>query len=152
MAHTDVIATARVWHAIAGDPTLSERLRMRIQLMEAWAAMQARPHLDERLLGLLGLLAEQFGVAQGEGLLVDIRLTHAQLASAVGATRSTVTRILGDLRMRGKLTTIGDGERERFCVLQWEAGQHMRGLRTLQHSSAPPSADLQSAESLAIPG
>jgi Crp-like helix-turn-helix domain len=152
LAHTDVTATVRGWHATVGDPAFSERLRMRIQLMEAWAAMQARSHLDERLLGLLGLLAEQFGAAHSEGVLIDLRLTHTQLAAAVGATRSTVTRILGDLRIRGLLTTIGDGERERFCLRQWEAGQHMRGIHSIQRPRVPSSVDLPGAESLALLG
>lgn len=35
---------------------------------------------------------------------VAIRLTHEQLADLVGATRETVTRVLGELRDRGALT------------------------------------------------
>jgi CRP-like cAMP-binding protein len=146
-AQSDVVATICGWPDVSSDPTFAERLRMRIQLMEAWAAIQARPHLDERLLGLLGLLAEQFGVAHPEGTLVDIRLTHAQLASAVGATRSTITRILGDLRTRGLLSTVGDGERERFCMRQWAGGQHMHTAVQATHRNAQPH---QAARELAL--
>lgn len=125
-AHTNITATLYRWEEAITDPGLCERLRDRIQWMEAWAAMQARPHLDERILGLLGLLAGQFGVATRSGVLVDLRLTHTQLATAVGATRSTVTRILGDLRTRGLLTTVGNGERERFCLHQWKPEHYPR--------------------------
>lgn len=151
-AHTDVRATVRAWPTAAADPSLSDRLRTRIQLMEAWAAMQARPHLDERLMGLLGLLAEQFGAAHREGTLVDLRLTHTQLASAVGATRSTVTRILGDLRMRGLLSVLGDGERERFCLRHWEAGYHLRGVTSVSQSHAHASGGPHAIDAIALPG
>ncbi len=57
------------------------------------------------------------------GILVDVRLTHGLLASALGATRSTVTRTLGDLRQSGRLLTIGKGEQERFCVVS-KVGNH----------------------------
>lgn len=87
-----------------------------MQHMEAWAAMQARPHLDQRIMGLLALLAEQFGEAHASGHLVNVRITHAQLAAAVGATRTTITRTLGNLRTRGELVQVGKGEAERFCL------------------------------------
>jgi CRP-like cAMP-binding protein len=104
-----------------------DRLRMRILVMEAWVAIQARPYLDDRILGLLELLAEQFGVPCAEGRLIDLRLTHAQLATAVGATRSTVIRIVRELRVGGAVVTIGAGERERFCLRHWHGGAHVSG-------------------------
>jgi CRP-like cAMP-binding protein len=141
IAHTDVHATARPWGESA-DAALAERLRGRIRLMEAWSAMLARPHLDQRILGLLGLLAEQFGAPHHDGTLIDVRLTHAQLATAIGATRSTITRILGDLRSRGDLTTIGAGERERFCLRRWAPDHHTHappsGAHMVRIATAPP--------------
>jgi hypothetical protein len=110
----------------ACEPQTAGRLRVRVQLMEAWSAMQARPHLGARILGLLNLLAEQFGRRHADGMLVDVRLTHAQIAAAIGATRSTVTRLLSDLRDRVALSVISDGDRERFCLREWEPGQHTR--------------------------
>ena len=92
--------------------------------MEAWAAMQARPHFDQRVLGILSLLAEQFGVTTQEGQVVDVRITHTQLASAVGATRTTITRTLRDLRHQNKLSIIATADGERFCLPQWEHSHH----------------------------
>ncbi len=131
LAHTEVIATTHNWHDVVNTPRFVEQLRTRLYLMEVWSAMQARPHADQRILGLLGLLAEQFGVPHGSGVLIDVRLTHAQLATAIGATRSTVTRLLGDLRLRGALTTIGKGDHERFCLPEWGNGHHTHDQRTL---------------------
>ncbi len=131
LAHTEVIATTHTWHDVVATPRFVERLRARLHLMEAWSAVQARQHADQRILGLLSLLAEQFGVPHGSGVLIDVRLTHAQLATAIGVTRSTVTRLLGDLRLRGDLKTIGKGDHERFWLPEWGNGQHMHDQRTL---------------------
>jgi hypothetical protein len=46
------------------------------------------------------------------------------LATAVSATRSTVTRWLGELRQRGELVMLGSGERERICVVHAHAHHH----------------------------
>lgn len=115
-AHTDVEISFISWEGACALPDFPLRLRLRMQQMEAWAAMQARPHLDQRIMGLLALLAEQFGEAHASGHLVNVRITHAQLAAAVGATRTTITRTLGDLRTRGELVQVGKGETERFCL------------------------------------
>lgn len=123
-AHTDAKVLIKPWAEAVNEPDFAARLRERLQQMEAWAAIQARPYLDQRVLGLLSLLAEQFGKPQAEGVLIDLRLTHAQLASATGATRTTITRTLGDLRARGLLTTRGSGEGERFLLRQRETGSH----------------------------
>jgi len=123
-AHTDARVVLKPWAEAVAEPDFAMRLRERLQQMEAWAAIQARPYLDQRVLGLLALLAEQFGEAHADGTLVNVRLTHAQLASATGATRTTVTRTLGNLRARGLLATLGAGEAERFILRQHEPGPH----------------------------
>lgn len=123
-AHTDAHVRLKPWAEAALEPNFAEQLRARLQQMEAWAAIQARPHLGQRVLGLLSLLAEQFGEPHPEGALVNVRLTHAQLASAASATRTTITRTLGDLKMRGHLLTHGSGEAERFIIRQRETGAH----------------------------
>lgn len=56
--------------------------------------------------------------------MIDVRITHAQLASAVGATRATVTRRIGLLRRRGLLVVTGSGAGERYCLPDWEGLRH----------------------------
>lgn len=124
LAHTDARVTIRGWSAAADQPHFAERLRARLRQVEAWSAMGARHYLDQRVIGILGLLGEQFGRPQDGGLLIDVRITHAQLATAVGATRTTVTRILGELRARNLLTTVGSGASERFCLRSPERIDH----------------------------
>ncbi|NJM08965.1 winged helix-turn-helix domain-containing protein [Candidatus Gracilibacteria bacterium] len=50
------------------------------------------------------------------GHLVNVRVTHTMLAAAIGAHRTTVIRLIRDLRTRDLLILVGTGERERFCL------------------------------------
>jgi CRP-like cAMP-binding protein len=59
--------------------------------------------VEDRLKGFLELLALDYGVATPEGLRLTPRLTHQEIASALGTTRVTVTRILGQLKELGWL-------------------------------------------------
>ncbi|HEY3571953.1 MAG TPA: Crp/Fnr family transcriptional regulator [Thermoanaerobaculia bacterium] len=104
------------WSKAVLQPGFADRLRDRLRSLEAWAAMQARPSLERRLLGILGLLAGQFGRPASQGVEIEVGITHHQLASAVGATRSTVTRLLGRLRRRGLLIAVRHGRGERYCL------------------------------------
>ena len=91
--------------------------------------MQAHPYLEQRI---LSLLAEQFGVPDKEGVLIGVRLTHSQIAAAVGATRSTVTRLIGDQERKGQLRVVGRGANPRLWI---------KGPATAQHA---PTRSLQS--------
>jgi CRP-like cAMP-binding protein len=42
------------------------------------------------------------------GYCLPFPLTHAQIGSAIGSTRVTVTRLMGKLRQRGLISTQGD--------------------------------------------
>lgn len=57
----------------------------------------------ERVIHLLLDLAEQYGRQTAEGVLLDIKLSHQDLASIIGATRETVTVQLGELQLEGLL-------------------------------------------------
>jgi len=67
----------------------------------------------ERLVHLLVDLAGQYGKSTKDGLLIDIKLSHQELASIIGSTRETVTATLGELQQSG-LLTIG---RQRIAIL-----------------------------------
>lgn len=57
----------------------------------------------ERLIHLLLELAEKYGRPTSDGLLIDIKLSHQELASIIGSTRETVTVVLGELQTEGYL-------------------------------------------------
>ena len=57
----------------------------------------------ERLIHVLMELAEDYGRQTDNGIELSIRLSHQDLANIIGATRETVTVILGDLQRRGRV-------------------------------------------------
>jgi CRP-like cAMP-binding protein len=123
-AHSDAQVTAQSWAHAAMTPRFAERVRTRLWRIEAWAAVQARPHLTDRLIGLLSVVAERFGTVRGDATLIDVRLTHAHLAAALGTTRATVTRLIGRLRRARILDTIKIDREERFLLRLIERHRH----------------------------
>lgn len=65
-----------------------------------------------RLYRLLKRLSVQHGIAIAEGKKIDLKLTHEDLASMIGSTRSTVTRLLKQLEGEGVIARKG-----RYIVL-----------------------------------
>lgn len=97
-----------------GDPTLAlgmlDAVARRLRQSERLLALMALRRVEERVKGFLELLASDYGQPCAEGLRIGVRLTHHELACAVGTTRVTVTRVLGQLRDRGWLMI--DGQRQ----------------------------------------
>jgi len=61
---------------------------------------------EARLANLLPILARKFGQFDespdgDEGVTLDLRLTHQDLAAMVASTRESVTKVLNDMRSRG---------------------------------------------------
>ena len=92
---------------IQNDPQLATAMlravAARQRQSEAMLALLGLRRIEERLRGFLELLAEQYGQPCPQGLRLNLRLTHQDLASALSTTRVTVTRILGVLRDEGWL-------------------------------------------------
>jgi CRP-like cAMP-binding protein len=78
-------------------------LDQRLQRTEAWLALLGQRLVADRLRSLLILLAEEFGQVEPQGVRLMIRLSHRQLASIIGSSRGTVTRLLGEFRNEGWL-------------------------------------------------
>jgi hypothetical protein len=128
VSHTNSLVEIQPWESATQQPDFQQKLRARLQQMEGWAAMQARPSLPQRILGILGLLAGQFGSEHEHGALINVRITHAQLASAVGATRTSVTRVLGELRDSGKIMILSAQGEDHFCLCEKSLTEdHQRG-------------------------
>ncbi|MGC5327912.1 Crp/Fnr family transcriptional regulator [Brevibacillus sp. SYSU BS000544] len=58
-----------------------------------------------RIIKMIVSLAEQHGIPHKDGVLIDVKLTHQQIADLVGAVRETVTKILLELQ-KSKLLRI----------------------------------------------
>jgi CRP-like cAMP-binding protein len=52
------------------------------------------PKMQQRLWLLLDSLADRFGCMVKQGKLIDLKLTHQELADTIGTTRITVTKLL----------------------------------------------------------
>jgi CRP-like cAMP-binding protein len=57
----------------------------------------------QRLQQLLAWLADKFGCQTDGGQLIKLRLTHQDLADALGSTRVTVTRLLSQFEQEGRI-------------------------------------------------
>jgi CRP/FNR family transcriptional regulator len=60
-----------------------------------------------RLAGLFLDLLQSFGVRDSRGVIVNLKLTHKEIASLIGATRETVSFAILDLRRDGLILTEG---------------------------------------------
>lgn len=102
-AHTDNTSIFWMyWHDLDNFPSfrreISDSFRYQHQRKLLWLNTLGQRHTIERLLGYLTLLIEEFGEPCDEGYYLPFPLTHAQIASAIGTTRVTVTRLMKELR------------------------------------------------------
>lgn len=99
------------------SPALSQEifqhLTRRLRQAEAMLAMAGCRRVEDRLRQLLLLLQMEIGQPVAAGTRLSVRLTHQHLASAIGTTRVTVTRLLGKLKDEGWLQL----DRDRHIVL-----------------------------------
>jgi CRP-like cAMP-binding protein len=79
----------------------NEWLVNHLQQVETLIVIRSYRRVDIMLVKLLVWLSKRFGRALNSGKLIDLRLTHHDLAEMLGTTRVTVTRILGKLEEQG---------------------------------------------------
>lgn len=60
--------------------------------------------VDTRIAKLILRLSARYGMRSGKDILLNIPLTHQEIADMVGTTRQTVTSVLGRLRRQGVLS------------------------------------------------
>lgn len=76
-------------------------LLKQLQCTQELMLIRGCKRVDTMLLKLLAWLADRFGETTQKGRVVDMRLTHQDLADLLGATRVTVTRVLSQLEQQG---------------------------------------------------
>ncbi|MEM9006853.1 MAG: Crp/Fnr family transcriptional regulator [Cyanobacteria bacterium P01_F01_bin.86] len=118
-ALTDVDILSVSMAEIEASPMLMagicRHLMLRLQQSEAWLSISGKRLVADRLRQLLLLIAQDFGQVETCGVRIPVRLTHHQLATAIGTTRVTVTRLLKDFKEEGWLQT-----QQRYLILQLE--------------------------------
>ena len=85
---------------------LASRLRVLGDMLIDFSADDVR----SRLMKLLARLGARYGKPCGAGLVVDIPLTHQEIADMIGTSRQTATTELGRLRREGVLRI------EKHCI------------------------------------
>jgi CRP/FNR family transcriptional regulator len=89
------------------NPTLAANLvrvlSTQVADRELAVAIALEARVERRLLLKLRQLAERWGRVTPEGVRLDLRLTHQELADMVGAVRESVTLALGRLARQGEL-------------------------------------------------
>lgn len=79
----------------------TETLLAHIQQAEELMVIRSYKKVDTMLIKLLAWLSKRFGSEVEKGRLIDMRLTHEDLAEMLGSTRVTITRILGQFEQEG---------------------------------------------------
>jgi CRP-like cAMP-binding protein len=76
-------------------------------LHDTQALLQMRTgRIQSRLELLLDWLANKFGRHYGQGQLIQLRLTHQEIADTLGTSRVTVTRLLSQMEQAGRLSWV----------------------------------------------
>lgn len=94
--------------ALKDNPDLSmlmlQGLSSRILQTEMMIETLAHRDMGSRLVSFLLILCRDFGLPSTDGITIDLKLSHQAIAEAIGSTRVTVTRLLGDLRQEKKIS------------------------------------------------
>ncbi|MDP8963906.1 MAG: Crp/Fnr family transcriptional regulator [Cyanobacteriota bacterium] len=93
------------------------QLVRRIQQTEALLAIAGQRRVEDRLQQLLVLMKREMGQPVAEGTRLGVRMTHQNLANAIGTTRVTVTRLLSKLKSEGAITI----DRDRHIILKTDS-------------------------------
>lgn len=112
-AHVDQTSVIWLyWHDLDNWPhfrrEVLDAFRYQHQRKLLWLSTLGQRRTIDRLLGFITLLVEEFGEPTGDVYYLPWSLTHAQIGSAIGSTRVTVTRLMGKLRQRGLIRSHGD--------------------------------------------
>ena len=105
MLGKDVLVGAHRWPRLVAG--LHARTADQIERVAVQLAICQLPRVEDRLLALFWLLAEQWGRVTPGGTVLPLALTHETLGALVGARRPTVTLALGELSDRGAVLRQG---------------------------------------------
>ena len=80
---------------------MTDVLLSHIQQIEELIVIRSYKTVEIMLIKLLGWLANRFGRVVEQGHLIDLRLTHQDIADLLNSTRVTITRALTQLEAQG---------------------------------------------------
>jgi CRP/FNR family transcriptional regulator len=79
--------------------SFSERLRQSDEVIESLLHRE----VSTRLATLLLNLSDRFGESNGTGTMLDVRLTHQDLANMIASTREAVSKVMSELQREGSI-------------------------------------------------
>ncbi|TGU70445.1 Crp/Fnr family transcriptional regulator [Geomonas terrae] len=83
------------------------------RLRESWEMIKIlsfnAENAQDRVLSLLDRLGELYGVRDDRGVIIDVKMTHQQMASYASVTRETMSRVLRSLE-KSQAISILDGK------------------------------------------
>ncbi|MGD1920236.1 MAG: Crp/Fnr family transcriptional regulator [Pleurocapsa sp.] len=83
---------------------VSDFIHRHVQQTEELLYIMRSDKMYERLCKMLAWLGQKFGTQIEIGQLIDIHITHQDLAEIIGATRVTVTKLINQLEKEGFLS------------------------------------------------
>ena len=125
---------------------LLQGMAARYRQSEALLALLGLRRIEERVRGFLELLAEEYGQPCEQGLRLNLRLTHQDIASALSTTRVTVTRVV--LRA----LAISWWVKRRFRRSPWSQGcpyssaSNSRNPRTRSSTRRRPNSEIRASD------
>jgi CRP-like cAMP-binding protein len=70
----------------------------RLLCTEVLLSLLSQKRIAERLIRFIHFLSKEFGKPTPQGMLLEVHLTHQQIATVLNTTRVTITRLMGRLR------------------------------------------------------
>jgi CRP-like cAMP-binding protein len=83
------------------NASVSALMKPHLRQVEDLMIIRSHKTIDVKVIRLLSWLSHRFGGEGERGHLIDLRMTHQDLAELAGTTRVTVTRTLGQLENQG---------------------------------------------------
>jgi CRP-like cAMP-binding protein len=84
------------------DPSeLTQVILSHLEQMQELTLIRSYKRVDLMLVKLLQWLGKKFGKKTNDGNLIDLRLTHQDLADILGSTRVTITKFLNHIEKQG---------------------------------------------------
>ncbi|MGO9013698.1 MAG: Crp/Fnr family transcriptional regulator [Dissulfurispiraceae bacterium] len=87
-----------------------------LRLRDAWIMLKVMSlsRSEDRIRTVLKLLGVQYGVKDGRGTIINIKLTHQDIANYASVSRETVTRFLNKLAKDGEIEIL---DSKNICLI-----------------------------------
>ena len=105
-------------------------------------AIHCLQHVELRLLVLFWHLADRFGRVTTDGIVIPLKLSHADLAELVGSQRPSVSTHLSRLRARDEVVRRED----RTWLLPGDPPEELRDMRARSGAFASKAIGLEDSE------